>query len=203
MSYYLIWQQRFLKLRKVNKTIKGFSLCSLVRRLSESKTEMTTYFRYIRHYFNLFKTSTRNKTRILGLGKGEFTKTRIQVEARGSYHFSPVPPHRVQTSPSPASGLLPRILQALSLPQLPRQATGTQQNPFFSCTGSLLPSIFSCITHPAPAPVWWVMTFRAWHTRQPKGRKPRDYLLLALWVSEASFDQVWLYFPSLHRHFSR
>lgn len=74
MSYYLIWQQRFSKLRKVNKTIKGFSLCSLVRRLSESKTEIITYFRYIRHYFNLSKTSTGNKTRILGLGKVNLPK---------------------------------------------------------------------------------------------------------------------------------
>lgn len=86
MSYYLTWQQRFLKLRKVNKTIKGFNLWSSMRRLSESKPEIPMYFRYIRHHFNSSKTNTRNKTRMLGLGKGELTKTRIQIEAGGN-HF--------------------------------------------------------------------------------------------------------------------
>lgn len=125
--YYLIWQQQFLQLRKVNKTIKGFSLWSSVRRPSVSKPEKTTYFRY---HFNLSKTNTRNKTRMLGLRKGELTKTGIQVKARGSCPFPPSTPSQCPNLSITWTWVITKDPPGrVSLPQFPSQATRTQQNP--------------------------------------------------------------------------
>lgn len=130
---------------------------------------------YFSYHFNLTKTNTRNKTRMLGLGKGELTKTRIQVEARGNWTFPPSTPSQSPNLPITWTWIITKDPPRISLPQLPSQATGTQHNSL--AADSLLPSIFGCTTHPVPpASIWWMMTPQAWHTCQPKGRNHRTVI---------------------------
>lgn len=71
----------------------------------------------------------------MGLRKDELTKTRIQVEARGNCPFPPSIPSESPNLPITWTWVITKDLPGrVSLPQLPSQATGTQQNPLAART---------------------------------------------------------------------